>query len=140
MMPTILAALRKALNDDSALGTLLGGKRVYLGWLTEKMTIPCVTITENSERSTPRPCHASGRHRDNSSVVQIDIWIDRTDDEPPSTVEDVETIVSRIDELLFVTGVTNTRGWSRVSSSGPHQEDDLLHKALRYEFAYSVKD
>jgi hypothetical protein len=140
MMPEILAGIRNLLNNDSTLQGYIGVNRVLLGWLTERATFPCVTVIESSEGSRPRVGYADGRRRDMSPTVQIDIWVDKTGDEFPCTVEDVETIVARIDELLFGTGVTNTRGWSRVSSSGPIPDGNLYHKTLRYGFAYSVQD
>jgi hypothetical protein len=136
---TVLAALWTLLDTDATLLALLGG-HVFLGWKADPRDIPCATITENNESSTPRPCYGAHHHRDSSPIVQIDIWVNRLGDVAPCTVEDVEAIVDRIDVLLFRTGVTNTRGWRRVSSSGPTPEEDVLHKALRYEFAYSVSD
>jgi len=140
MMPTVLSSVRSLLNNDATLIEYLGINRVFLGWLTESMQIPCITISENNETSNQRPCYLIFKHRDNSPLVQIDLWVDRKGDGFPCTIEDVETIVSRVDALLFGTGVTNTRSWRRVSSSGPTEADNLFHKALRYEFAYSVSD
>jgi hypothetical protein len=139
MNPTVMAGLWTLLDTDGTLLALING-RVFLGWKTSAMAIPCVTISENNEASTPRPTYATSKHRDSSPVIQIDIWIDRTDETAPNTIEDVEAIVERIDTLLFGTGVANTHSWRRVSSSGPTPEDNYFHKALRYEFGYSVTD
>jgi hypothetical protein len=139
MNPTVMTSLWTLLDTDSTLLALLAG-RVFLGWKTDEMDIPCATIAENNESSTPRVCYGANYHRDSSPTVQIDIWIERTRETAPNSVEDVEAIVTRIDWLLFRTGVTNTRGWRRVSSSGPTPEGNLFHKALRYEFQYSVTD
>lgn len=140
MMPTVLSALRDALGHDATMMTYLGGDYVKVGWVSETTRIPCVTIIENTSRSVSRPTHALNKHRDNHSTIQIDIWIDKTHEGFPCTNADIETIVSRIDELLFVTGVANTRSWTRVSSSGAMQEENIFHKALRYDFSYSVQD
>jgi len=140
MIVSILAALRTLLHDDSTLQGLLGGAYVYLGWKTNKMHVPCVTIVENNESSFRRTCYDQFKTRDNAPTIQIDIWVDENSETAPNAPEDIEPIANRIDVLLFRTGVTNTRAWGRVSSSGPYPEENLFHKALRYRFEFSIID
>jgi hypothetical protein len=138
-MSTVKAAIRTALNNDATLVGLIGASRVWLGWKTERRVCPCVTIISGSEGSTARPGYNSSGHRDMSPSVQIDVWITRGEDFP-CTDEDCELIAQAIDTLLFKTGVANTHGWARVSTSGPVPDDNMLHMGLRYVFAYSVTD
>ena len=143
MIATVLAAVISKMSTDATLIGYLGGAFVYPGWLTENMTIPCVTAIENNESSTPRVGYAVYKNRDNAPMLQIDIWISRDDEDGPNTIEDIEQIVNRIDVLFIGDNVANTRSWRRVSSSGPSKDPDdqrLIHKSLRYGFEYKVTD
>jgi hypothetical protein len=140
MIPEVMNSIRDVLNADTTLQGYLGVDHVILGWPTERTVIPCVSIIENTEASRRRSCYTRHGHRDSFPVIQIDIWINREQEDFPNSGDDCGTIATRIDGLLFGVGIENTREWERVSESGPRPDGVLLHMTLRYSFRYSVSD
>ena len=140
MIPEVMDSIRDALNADTTLQGYLGIDHVILGWPTERTVIPCVSIIENTEASRRRSCYTRHGHRDSLPVIQIDIWINREQEDFPNSLDDCETISAYIDGLLFKNGIANTKEWERVSESGPRPDANLFHKTLRYSFKYSVTD
>jgi len=142
----VLEALRNLLNNDTILkgADYLGGvDHVWIGWRTEAMELPCVTVTENNETSKPRTGYKFSGNRDSSPTIQIDIWVNTLTETGPNDPSGVERIATRIDQLLFGTETEDTSGWTRVSSSPPMPDPDApreLHKALRYGLTYEEKD
>jgi hypothetical protein len=146
MNATVLSSIYTLLHDDSALQGLLGAgvERVFTGWRTDDMVVPCLTLTENTEGSDLRVGYGISRHRDATPTIQLDYWTSLDSEGAPTTEVEVGPICDRIDELLFKPGnVANTRSWRRSSTSplspDPDQPHDL-HKALRYSFAYGATD
>ena len=144
MISSILAEIRKDIHDDATVQTLMGANHnVYIGWLTETSTMPCITVFENNESSVARVGYDTGKKRDNSPTLQIDIWISRDSSSGPSTAEEIEAVVDHLDVLLIGGAISYTRNWRRLSSSGPMPDPDdarTIHKSLRYGFDYTVKD
>lgn len=141
MNPVIFASILDLLRADSELISLLGGAYVYRAHGVSPAHIPSVTLLENNESSKLRPGYNLFRTRDQSPTLQADIWIDTNQDDAPCTGEDADLIAERIDEILFVSPPSGTRGWSRTSSSTQHDEDiGGVHIARRYSFSYVLVD
>lgn len=142
MNPTIFAAVLDLLRADSGLVALLGGAYVYRSHGVNPAHIPSITLLENNESSKLRAGYNTHRNRDNSLVLQVDIWIDTNQEDPPCTGEDADLIAEQIDEILFAPGaVAGAYGWTMNSSTTQHDEDiGGVHIARRYSFAYTLTD
>lgn len=141
MNSSVMEGILDGLNGDALILEYLGGAHVFRGWINQDTIIPCITVIENNENSKPRVGYAISGHRDNSSTIQIDIWISKSHEGFPCTNDDLDVIAQRIDEFLFHTGVTNTHLWDKVSTSEQFEPDTgLFHKALRYSFRYNLQD
>lgn len=134
MTKTILKAIRDLLKDDSALQILLEGEYVYMAEIMQAKQFPSVTLRLTSEMSKKRTSYNQFEKRDNSAVIQIDVW---------SKKSRLETynIVDIIDELLVADLVPNTRSWIKISDGDMFEPDtNVYHKPLRYSFAYTLTD
>lgn len=142
MNTTIFAAILDLLRSDTGLVSLLGGAYVYRSHGVTPARIPSVTLLENNESSKLRTGYNTRRDRDNSPVLQVDVWIDTNQPDPPCTGEDADMIAEQIDKALFAPGaVPGTRSWTRNSGTTQNDEDiGGVHKALRYSFAYKLTD
>lgn len=142
MNPTVFAAVLDLLRDNTDLQALLGGPYVYRSHGVTPAHIPSITLLENNESSKLRPGYNSSRKRDSTPTLQVDIWIDTNQEDPPCTGEDADLIAETIDELLFAPdAVPGTYGWNRNSSTTQNDADiGGIHIARRYSFGYSVTD
>jgi hypothetical protein len=142
MNPVVFAALLDVLRDDTDLQALLGGPYVYRAHGVQPAHIPSVTLLENNESSKLRAGYNAYRNRDNSPTLQVDIWIDTNQEDPPCTGEDADMIAETIDEILFAPdAVTGTYGWTRNSSTTQNDADiGGIHIARRYSFSYVLND
>lgn len=134
MTKTILKAVRDLLKDDSTLQTLLGGAYVFMAEIMQTKTFPSVTLRLTSESSKKRVSYDTFKKRDNTPLIQIDVW---------SKKSRLETynIADRIDKLLIADSVSGTHGWNKVSDSDMFEPDiNVYHKPLRYSFAYVIDD
>ena len=134
MTKTILKAVRDLLKDDSTLQTLLGGAYVYMAEIMQTKQYPSVTLRLTSEGSKKRVSYDTIKKRDNTPLIQIDVW---------SKKSRLETynITDRIDKLLVADSVSGTRSWIKVSDGDMFEPDiNVFHKPLRYSFAYTIDD
>ena len=142
MNVSVFSAVFDLLRDNTDLQALLGGSYVYRAYGVTPTHIPSVTLLENNESSKLRTGYNSHRNRDNSPTLQVDIWIDTTQEDAPCTGEDADLIAEQIDEILFAPGaVAGTYGWTRNSSSTQNDADiGGIHIARRYSFKYKLTD
>lgn len=142
MNPTVFSSVLDLLRENTDLQALLGGPYVYRAHGVQPAHIPSVTLLENNESSKLRAGYNAYRNRDNSPTLQVDIWIDTNQEDPPCTGEDADMIAETIDEILFAPGaVTGTYGWTRNSSTTQNDADiGGIHIARRYSFGYKVTD
>jgi hypothetical protein len=134
MTKAILKAIRDLLIADDALTTLLGGEYIYVAEIMQANQFPSVTLRLTSEGSKKRVSYNTFKKRDNSPIVQIDVWSKKSR-------EETYKLSDRIDKLLISDAVPDTFGWTKISD-GDMFEDDLriFHKPLRYSFAYVLTD
>ena len=134
MTKTVLKEVRDTLLADSTLITLLGGNYIYMAEIMQAKQFPSVTLRLTSEGSKKRVSYDTFKKRDNTPLIQIDVW---------SKKSRLETynIADRIDKLLVADTVSGTHGWNKVSDSDMFEPDvNVYHKPLRYSFAYVVSD
>ena len=143
MRHEVFQAILDKLAADSALVTRLGEARVFRRQADQPAQAPSITLAENTESSTPRVGYRVTRVRDNSSVLQVDVWVSGDDESAPNSGEDADLIAERVDEVLLdaASPVAGTGQWSRTSSSQQFEEGTRVwHNALRYSFQYSIRD
>ena len=142
MNVSVFSAVLDLLKGNTDLLALLGGPSVYRAYGVTPAHIPSITLLENNESSTPRPGYNRYRNRNNSPTLQVDVWINTFQEDPPCTGEDADMIAEKIDELLFAPdAVAGTYGWTRNSRSTQNDTDiGGIHIAIRYSFAYKVTD
>lgn len=143
MKAAVFQAILTKLTSDATLVSRLGGALVYRRQTDRIGHIPSITISENTEASVPRVGYRTIRMRDNSPVLQVDIWVSGDDESSPNSGEDADLIAERVDELLLDASspVTGTQQWARTSSSQQFEDDvRVWHNALRYSFQYSITD
>jgi hypothetical protein len=143
MRHEVFQAILDKLTSDGVLTSRLGGAYVYRRQTNRVGRIPSVTLAENTESSTPRVGYRVTRKRDNSPILQVDIWVSGDDESSPNSGEDADLIAERVDELLLDASspLTGTGQWARTTSSQQFEEDTRIwHNALRYTFQYSITD
>ena len=147
MEQSIETALIGLLRGNAALISSTTGvgnaSRIKMGWVNKDTVYPCITVNENNEPSQPRAGYFASKVRDNSPTIQVDIWLSSEHETFPYTNDDCKAIATIVDVLLIGTGLTNTRGWKRVSSSGPSpdpSDNRVIHMARRYAFDYTITD
>jgi len=129
-----MKAVQDLLKDNAILQELLGGEYVSVAEIMQPAVFPSVTIRLTSEGSKKRVSYDTFKKRDNSPIIQVDIW---------SNVSRLETynIADQIDELLVGNSVPNTRSWIKVSDGDMFEPDTrIFHKPLRYSFEYTLTD
>ena len=134
MTKTVLKEVRDTLLADSTLTTLLGGNYVFVDEIMQAKTFPSITLRLTSEGSKKRVSYDTIKKRDNTPLIQIDVW---------SKKSRLETynITDRIDKLLVADSVSGTRSWIKVSDGDMFEPDiNVFHKPLRYSFAYTIDD
>ena len=134
MVVAVTAAIITALKANTALTTALGGSFVYPRNREAVAQVPGVYLLTNTERRKRRPGYNVDRKRDNSPILQIDLFHD-------GTTAQADAVADAADAALFRANVAGTRSWEGVSRSDQY-EDDLQrhHIALRYSFAYTLTD
>ena len=134
MLASIFAEIRNTLKNDSTIQTLLGGEYVYVAHVSQTNQIPSITLTGSTERCKKRPGYNTDLHRDNESVVQVDVWSKKS-------VLETLNIANRCDTILVTDSVGGTYGWQKISDSDIFEDDTrLYHKAMRYSFGYVIDD
>lgn len=145
MKTAIFQAIIDKLRKDATLTGYLGTNKVFRIKNLAPAQIPCITVGENSERSTPRPGYNTTKVRDNTPTIQVDIWVSSADESFPCTGEDADQIAEQVDKVLLdstspVAG-TLAGSWVKASSSQQHDyETSIWHNALRFSFQYQVTD
>jgi hypothetical protein len=131
----VMSSIITMLKADAAIVAALGGQYIFSGHISQGSgQIPGIYLIENNETVRLRPGYASHGIRDHSPVLQADVWVR---DNPTK----MDTLISALDVAVFHTGVTNTRGWRRVSISRAFDpEKRAEHAAVRYAFEYSFQD
>lgn len=134
MLASYYASIRNLLKNDSTMQTLLGGEYVYVAHVAQTNQIPCVTLLQNSETTKKRVGYQSSKERENSPVVQLDVWSNK------SFLETIN-VANQIDVLLNDTGIDSEWALVKVGDSDQFEPDTrLYHKTLRYGFVYKVDD
>ncbi len=134
MTRIVLKEVRDTLLADSELTTLLGGNYVFMAEIAQAKQFPSVTLRLTSEGSKKRTSYGTFKKRDNTPLIQIDVW---------SKKSRLETynIADAIDELLVSDSVSDTRSWIKTSDADMFEPDTrIYHKPLRYSFAYTLTD
>jgi hypothetical protein len=138
-----MTAIRSKLLADSGLTALIGANRVFRRAPHSTANLPCVTLQDGNESSTPQVSYAIFKKRWQDPSVQIDVWVDGDAEDFPNTGEDASTIADQIDTILLdaLNPVSITRMWKRVSSTEQWEDDERTwHIASRYEFMYTLTD
>ena len=134
MTRTILKAVRDTLKDDDILQAILGGDYVYIAEIMQANRYPSITLRLTSEGSKKRVSYNTFKKRDNTPLIQIDVW---------SKKSRLETynLADQIDELLVADSVEDTRSWIKISDGDMFEPDTrIYHKPLRYSFEYTLTD
>jgi hypothetical protein len=134
MTRTIIKAIRDALLANAGLVAALGGDYVYMAEIMQTNQIPAVTLRLTSEGSKKRVGYNSIKKRDNSPLIQIDVW---------SKKSRLETynIADIIDEIVVSDSITDTRSWIKIGDGDMYEPDTkIYHKPLRYSFDYTITD
>lgn len=143
MRVEVFRAVRAKLCLDPVLVSYIGEGRVFRAKSGIGISLPAVTLQENSESSMPDVSYCRFRTRTNDPVLQADIWVNGNAEESPRTGEALELIANRVDEVLLdaENPVSGTRMWRRITSSQQFEEDTKFwHAALRYSFQYRLTD
>jgi hypothetical protein len=143
----IFGAILTKLNGDATLQGLLGGtNRCFRARRILPEDCSCVTVKSTNESSSPRVGYAVYQKiRDQSALIQVDIWVSAQDETKPCTGEDTDEIETRIDAILL-DAVTETSGtlqgsWQKTTASQQFEDDvRIWHNAIRYGFQYSLTD
>lgn len=134
MTKIILKAVRDLLKDDSTIQTLLGGGYVFVAEIMQAKQFPSITLRLTGEGSKKRVSYDIFKKRDNTPLIQIDVWSKKSR-------EETYNIADRIDKLLVADSVNGTRSWIKVSDIDMFEPDmRVYHKPLRYSFAYTLDD
>jgi hypothetical protein len=134
MTVAITAAVITALKANTALTTALGGAFVYPRSRQAVSQVPGVYLLTNNERRKRRPGYNIDRKRDNTQILQADIF-------HAGTAAQVDAVADAVDAALFRANVAGTRSWEGVSRSEQFEDDTGRHHvALRYSFAYTITD
>ena len=134
MTKTVLKEVRDTLLADSTLTTLLGGNYVFVAEIMQAKTFPSITLRLTSEGSKKRVSYGTFKKRDNTPMLQCDIWSKKSR-------EETYDITDRLDKLLVANTVSGTQSWIKVSDGDMFEEDTrIYHKPVRYSFAYVIDD
>lgn len=134
MTKTVLKEVRDTLLADSTLTTLLGGNYVFVAEIMQAKTFPSITIRLTSEGSKKRVGYGTFKKRDNTPMIQCDIWSRKSR-------EETYDIADRLDKLLVANTVSGTQSWIKVSDGDMFEQDTrIYHKPVRYSFAYVLDD
>lgn len=134
MTKTVLKEVRDTLLADSTLTTLLGGNYIFVAEIMQAKTFPSITLRLTSEGSKKRVSYDTFKKRDNSPMIQCDIWSKKSR-------EETYDIADRLDKLLVANSVSGTQSWIKVSDGDMFEEDTrIYHKPVRYSFAYVIDD
>ena len=134
MTRTIMKAVQDLIKDNAIIQELLGSEYVSVAEIMQPAVFPSITIRMTSEGSKKRVGYDTFKKRDNTPMIQVDIW---------SKESRLETynLADQIDELLVGNSVPNTRSWIKVSDSDMFEQDTrIYHKPLRYSFEYTLTD
>lgn len=144
MITSVFQEILDKLNDDATLQSYFGSTSfAFRAKAYTPFTVPSVTLMENTEKSATRAGYSGSKVRENSTAIQVDVWVSSADESFPCTGEDADLIAERIDEVLLdgTTPVTGTTSWEKIGSSQQHEDDTAIwHNALRYSFRYSALD
>lgn len=144
MISAVFQAILDKLNDDATLQAYFSTTFfAYRAKSYAPFVVPSITLMENNEKSATRAGYSGSKVRENSTAIQVDVWVSSADESFPCTGEDADLIAERIDEVLLdgTTPVTGTTSWQKVSSSQQHENDERIwHNALRFSFRYSALD
>ena len=134
MTKAILKEVRDTLLADSTLTTLLGGNYVFVAEIMQAKTFPSITLRLTSEGSKKRVGYGTFKKRDNTPMIQCDIWSRKSR-------EETYDIADRLDKLLVANTVSGTYSWIKISDADIFEQDTrIYHKPLRYSFAYLISD
>lgn len=134
MTKTVLKEVRDTLLADSTLTTLLGGNYVFVAEIMQAKTFPSITLRLTSEGSKKRVSYDTFKKRDNTPIIQCDIWSKKSR-------EETYNIADRLDKLLVADTVSGTQSWIKISDGDMFEQDTrIYHKPIRYSFAYVLDD
>lgn len=134
MTKAVLKEVRDTLLADSALTALLGGDYIFVAEIMQAKTFPSITLRLTSEGSKKRVSYDTFKKRDNTPLLQCDVW-------SKESREETYNIADAVDELLVQNSVSDTRSWIKISDSDMFEQDTrIYHKPLRYSFAYTLTD
>lgn len=134
MTRTILKAIRDALLANAGLVAALGGNYVHTAEIMQTKQFPSVTLRLVGEGSKKRVGYFTIKKRDNTPIIQIDVW-------SKDSRLDTYNIADIIDEIAVSDSISSTRCWLKVSDSDMYEEDtQIYHKPLRYSFEYTIDD
>ncbi|TRZ79561.1 hypothetical protein D4R86_05705 [bacterium] len=143
MKTSIFQEILDVLNDNATISGYLGGEFCFRAKMEAPAQIPSITLQETSDKSEPQTCYIAHPTRDNSSIIQIDVWISGNDTDFPNCGEDADTIANEVDKILVGSEVSGTRigTWKKISSTQQHESNvNVWHNAVRYKFDYTIED
>lgn len=134
MTTAIIKAVRDTLVADGTLTTLLGGNYIYMTEIMQANQFPSITLRLNSEGSKKRVGYFAIKKRDNTPILQCDIW-------SKSSRYQTYQIADVVDEILVSDSVSGTRSWTKIIDGDMYESDTkIYHKPLRYSFEYTITD